>query len=85
MPDDKRTAERHICEYTYDCQLSKNDFQGFETPSPESGVSAFKAVGILLLAGFEQVIENLDLIGLDESAMEALRLAHETIESETFC
>lgn len=86
MLEDKRMVERHNCEYTHDCPTLEERLPRFrEAPSLDFGVFSFQVSGVLLLDGFEKVIENLDLIGLDDSVMEALRKAHETIESEIYC
>ena len=40
---------------------------------------------ILLVGAFDNVIERLDMLGLDESVMDALRDARNTIDTEIFC
>lgn len=79
-------TEPHICEYTHDCPTLDELLPRFyEAPTLTLGYHHHDVLSIILVSSFEQVIERLDMLGLDESVMTALHNAREVIESEIMC
>ena len=79
-------TERHICEYTHDCPtLDERLPRFYQAPTLSFGVDHYLILTTLLYYGFDEVIERLDKVGLDDTVMSALREARDEIDSELSC
>jgi hypothetical protein len=79
-------TEPHICEYTHDCSTLYDLLPRFySAPSLTLGSETYRVLCFLMIAAFDEVIERIDMIGLDESVVTALREARDKIDSELIC
>ena len=79
-------TEPHICQYTHDCPTLDELLPDFyAAPTLSFGVETYRSRATLLYYGFDAIIERLDMVGLDDSVMEALRTARDEIDSELAC
>jgi hypothetical protein len=79
-------TEPHICQYTHDCPTLDELMPRFnEAPTLTFGSEHFGILSTLLILSFEDVIERLDMLGLDDNVMAALNNARDLIASELRC
>lgn len=57
----------------------------YVAPSMAHGVENYRIYSYLLLAGIDSVIVTLDMLGLEDHVMLALKEARDTIDSELMC
>jgi hypothetical protein len=79
-------TEPHISEYHHDCPTLYELLPRFyEAPTLTSGIENYRVLSSLLIHDYKQVVECLELLGLDESVMTALREAEYAIGEELAC
>ena len=79
-------TEPHDCEYRHDCPTLDELLPRFyAAPTLSFGHDHYRVLTSLLYYGFDSIIGRLDMVGLDDSVMSALREARDEIDSELAC